>query len=231
MIRRVGASGLTLLLASSALALGVLTIGGPYSADVEWLAEATSFSPIMLERPDAPLPAVSSTANLSLAGLSLSRPAAIRINPPMVAAVNLGDARIVPVSVEAPEMALLDISPTDAGALTLVSAVPIESPTFAGDAEDTGIRLAALGSHGAALADIPVTDSGALAAVSGIVIQPPDLRPLRRGIIEGSVAIELRPVEAGLDPVEAPGPVGQLCLGDCVAGQRFETCDKTGGAT
>lgn len=231
MIRRVGASGLTLLLASSALALGVLAIGGPYSADVEWLAEATSFSPIMLERPDARLPAVSSTANLSLAGLSLARPAAIPINPPMVAAVNLGDARIVPASVEAPEMALLDISPTDAGALTLVSGVPIESPTFAGDAEDTSIRLAALGSHEAALPDVPVTDAGALAAVSGIMIQPPDIRPLGSVMEEGFIAIELRPVEAGLAPVEAPGPVGQLCLGDCVARQGFQTCDKTGGAT
>jgi hypothetical protein len=128
-------------------------------------------------------------------------------------------------------MALLDISPTDAGALTLVSGVPIESPALSGDAEDAGIRLAALGSHEAALPDIPVTDAGALAAVSGIVIQPPDLRPLRRGMVEGFVAIELQPVEVGLDPIEAPGPVGQLCLGDCVAGQEFATCDKTGGAT
>jgi hypothetical protein len=219
------------LLASSALALGVLSIGGPFSADVEWLGEATSFSPIVLERPDARLPAVPPAENLSLAGLSLARPAAVWINPPTVAAVTLEDAGIQPVSVEAPEMALLDISPTDAGALTMVSRVPIESPAFAGDVEDTGIRLAALGSHEAALPDIPVTDVGALAAVSGIVIQPPYIRPLGRVMVEGFIAIELQPVEAGLAPVEGPAPVGQLCLGDCVAGQGFETCDKLGGAT
>ena len=232
MIRRVGASGLTLLLASSALALGVLSIGGPYAADVEWLAEATSFSPIVMDRPDAKLPAVPSSENLTLAGVSFARPAAIRVNSPTVAANDLEDAQIRPVAVQAPVMALLDIPATAAGALSLVAEVPIESPSFTAELEDAGVRLAALGSYEAALPDIPITDAGALAAVSRIVIQPPHTRPAGFDLVEGFAVIELQPFEAGLAPVEAPAaPAGLLCRGECVAGQAFETCDKNGGAT
>lgn len=128
MIRRVGVSGLTLLLASSALALGVLTIGGPYSADVEWLSNQASFSPVVLEKPDVRLPAVKAGKTVAPAGIGLARPAAIRINPPAAADADLDDARIRPVAIDAPEPALGEVAPTSAGALAAVTAVAIQPP-------------------------------------------------------------------------------------------------------
>ena len=231
MIRRVGASGLTLLLASSALALGVLTIGGPYASDVEWLADQAAFTPVLMERPAETLPPVATRRSVALAGMVLARPAGIRFDPPTAAAASLEAARVAPVSVEAPEVALLDISPTDAGALTLAAAVPVRAPTLSADVEDSGIRVAKLISRQADLPGIPLTDARALASVSSVEIQPPDTHPLKYALEQGFIAFELRPVEVGLTPVEAPGPAGLLCLGSCGAGRELATCHKAGGAT
>ena len=99
MIRGVGASGLTLLLASSALALGVLTIGGPFANDVEWLADQAAFTPVLIDRPEVTLPPLAARQNLTLAGVILARPAAIPIDPPTVAAADLSEARVEPVPV------------------------------------------------------------------------------------------------------------------------------------
>lgn len=198
MIRSVWVGGLALL-GSSALAVGVISISGPYTqGSLEEMD--TAIWEVVLAPHAVSLPEVRSAEGPPVL---LAPPRALTIAAPTLTAAtrDRDRTRLEPILLADRGGPLPVVSPPARGDLAAASAVWIDPPADATPAtvgEASWIRLAALTPHEAPPAAVPMTSAGQLAAATTIRIEAPPLPVLGPALEDGVERIEISPVQAGL---------------------------------